>query len=139
MVGTLVSAHQRRAVRHAVRVSCLVLRERDSRLVGSLGMDLSPHGMLVRAHYPALTGEPVRVTFRLPRAPDWIGASATIARVVHGRRPGDEGHCFGLEFDSLDPGTVRRLRTSLLRRPPPLPNREPRIDYAASIHLAALS
>ena len=139
MFGTLIAAHDRRAVRRSVRVPCLVVRERDSRVVGSFGMDLSPHGMLVKAHYPALTGEPVHVTFRLPRTADWIGATATIARVVHGRRPGDSGHCFGLEFETLDPRTMRRLRTTLLRRPPPLPNREPRIDYAASVHFAALS
>jgi hypothetical protein len=139
MVGTLVHAHQRRAVRRAVRVPCLVIRQRDYRLIGSFGMDLSPLGMLVKAHAPVLTGEPVQVSFRLPRTRKWIASSATIARVLHGRRPGDAGHCLGLEFDELEPGLLRTLRSSLHSMPPPLPNREPRIDYAASVHLAALA
>src|SRR5580658_3910440 len=140
MLGTLVLSHQRRAVRRAVRVPCLVMRQRDYRLVGSFGMDLSPMGMLVKAHEPVLTGEPVQVSFRLPLSLAWIAASATIARVLHGRRPGDSpGRCLGLEFDALDPTVLRRLRSALHNMPPPLPNREPRIDYAASIHLAALS
>jgi hypothetical protein len=102
-------------------------------------MDLSPTGMLVKAHERVLTGEPVQVSFRLPVSRMWVAASATIARVLHGRRPGDTGRCLGIEFDSLDPGVLRRLRSSLHNLPPPLPNREPRIDYAASVHLAALS
>jgi PilZ domain-containing protein len=139
MVGTLVLSHQRRAVRRAVRVQCLVVRQRDYRLIGSAGMDLSPMGMLVKAHERVLTGEPVRVSFRLPRSRAWVSASATIARVLHGRRPGDTGRCLGLEFDALEPGLLRRLRSALHNVPPPLPNREPRVDYAASVYLAALS
>jgi|HubBroStandDraft_2_1064218.scaffolds.fasta_scaffold202761_2 hypothetical protein len=139
MVGTLVHSHQRRAVRRAVRVPCLVMRQRDYRLVGSYGLDLSPTGMLVKAHERVLTGEPVQVSFRLPKSRAWIAASATIARVLHGRRPGDTGRCLGIEFDSLDPAVLRRLRSDLHNLPPPLPNREPRIDYAASVHLAALA
>jgi hypothetical protein len=138
MIGTLVLSHQRRAVRRAVRVPCLVVRQRDHRLVGSHTMDLSSLGMLVNAHGPVLTGEPVQVSFRLPRSRRWVAADATITRVIHGRRPGDSGRCLGIEFDSLDPSTLRRLRSSLHNVPPPLPNREPRIDYAASVHLAAL-
>jgi hypothetical protein len=34
---------------------------------------------------------------------------------------------------------VSFLRRALIGVPPPLPMREPRIDYAASVHLAALS
>ena len=139
MLGTLVPSQQRRAVRRAVRVPCLVLRERDYRLVGSFGMDLSPMGMLVKAHERVLTGEPVQVSFRLPLTRAWVATSATIARVLHGRRPGDTGRCLGLEFDSLDPLLLRRLRSSLHNLPPPLPTREPRIDYAASVHMAALA
>jgi hypothetical protein len=139
MLGTLVHAHQRRSVRRAVRIPCLVIRQRDFRLIGSFGMDLSPQGMLVKAHAPVLTGEPVQVSFRLPKTHNWIASSATVARVLHGRRPGDTGRCLGLEFDPLEAGVLRRLRSALHSVPPPLPNREPRIDYAASVHLAALA
>jgi len=139
MLGTLVPAHQRRVVRRAMRVQCRVVRERDCQFIGSSGLDLSPLGMLVMGHRAALTGEPVLVSFRLPRTTRWFGASATIARVIHGRRPNDVGRCFALEFEPLDSDMQRRLRAVLRGVPPPLPNREPRIDYAASIHLAALS
>ena len=138
MTGTLVPAQQRRAVRRSVRIPCLVVRERDFRVVGSFGMDLSVHGMLVKSRASVLTGEPVQVSFRMPRGKRWVQASANVARVVHGRRPGDEGRCIGLEFEGLSPEWTRRLRAVLHTVPPPLPNREPRIDYAASVHLAAL-
>jgi hypothetical protein len=102
-------------------------------------MDISPLGMLVQAHFPALTGEHVQVSMRLPRSSEWLSAPASVARVIHGRRPGDLGRCLALEFDPLAPHITRRLRAVLQSVPPPLPTREPRIDYAATVHLAALS
>jgi len=139
MFGTLVPARQRRVMRRSVRVDCQVVRERDFRLIGSRGVDLSPQGMLVMAQEPVLTGEPVVVAFRLPRSGFWFDAEATVARVVHGRRPGDLGRCFALAFDTLEPDAQAFLRGALQGVPPPLPSREPRIDYAESIRLAALS
>src|SRR5580700_5233114 len=102
MLGTLVHAQERRALRRSIHVDCQVVRERDFRLIGSRGVDLSPAGMLVMAQEPVLTGEPVIVAFRLPRSAYWFDAEATIARVVHGRRPGDVGRCLAIEFDELD-------------------------------------
>jgi hypothetical protein len=139
MHGTLVPAHQRRALRRSARVDCQVVRERDFKLIGTRGVDLSPLGMLVMAQEPVLTGEPVIVAFRLPCSAWWFDAAATVARVVHGRRPGDLGRCFGVAFEELEPDAQMFLRRALRGVPPPLPTREPRIDYAASVHLAALS
>jgi hypothetical protein len=139
MFRTLVHAHHRRAIRRAVQVDCQVVRERDFKLIGSSGVDLSPRGMLVMAQERVLTGEPVVVSFRVPRSAFWFDAEATVVRVVHGRRPGDYGRCFGLDFESLEPGAQWFLRRALHGVPPPLPTREPRVDYAASVHLAALS
>jgi hypothetical protein len=136
---TLVHAQQRRSIRRALHVECRVVRERDSRLIARRSVDLSPLGMLVVSDVPVLTGEPLWVFFQLPQGHGWMGAEAIVARVVHGRRPGDEGRCLGLEFEALDEGAARYLRHALRRVPPPLPMREPRIDYAATIHLAALS
>jgi hypothetical protein len=139
MPGTLVHAQQRRALRRAIRVDCQVVRERDFRLVGSRGVDLSPKGMLVMSQEPVLTGEPLIVSFRLPRGLFWFDSEATVARVVHGRRPGDGARCFGVAFDTLDPDCQWFLALALRGVPPPLPKREPRVDYAGSVHLAALS
>lgn len=136
---TLVHAQQRRTVRRAIDVECRVVRERDSRLIARRSVDLSPFGMLVVADVPVLTGEPLWVIFRMPRSQVWMDAEATVARVVHGRRPGDPGRCVGVEFEPLTAGAERALRHALRRVPPPLPMREPRVDYAATIHLAALS
>jgi hypothetical protein len=137
-MGTLVHAQQRSALRRSVRVDCQVVREHDFKLVGSRGVDLSPAGMLVMSQEPVLTGEPVIVAFRLPRGLYWFDSLATVTRVVHGRRPGDTGRCFGLEFHTLDSGCQWLLALALRGTPPPIPKREARIDYAASVHMAAL-
>jgi hypothetical protein len=139
MQGTLVPAHQRRAMRRAARVDCQIVRERDFKLIGTRGVDVSPFGMLVMAQERVLTGEPVIVAFRLPCSGWWFDAMATVARIVHGRRPGDLGRCFGIAFDGLEDDATSFLRRALMGVPPPLPMREPRVDYAASVHMAALS
>jgi len=139
MSGTLVHAKQRRVVRRAMRVECQVVRERDFRLLGSRALDLSPLGMLVLAQENVLTGEPVVVSFRVALSSWWFDAEATVARVIHGRRPGDLGRCFALSFDSLEEDAKVFLRRALRGVPPPLPKREPRVDYAATVHRAALA
>jgi hypothetical protein len=139
MKATLVHAQERRALRRGVRVDCQVVRERDFKLVGSRGLDLSPFGMLVFAQEPVLTGEPLFVAFRLPRSTWWFDAQATVARVVHGRRPGDAGRCLGLSFETMGTAEQFFLHTMLHGVPPPVPKRVPRIDYAASVSRMALS
>jgi hypothetical protein len=138
---TLVHAHQRRDVRRAIRIACQVVRERDCRLVARRTTDLSSKGMRVRAETKVLTGEPVFVAFRVTVGTTvyTFDVQATVVRVMHGRRPGDDGHCLGLEFEGLDGAAERVLRAALRGVPPPLPMREPRVDYAATVHMAALS
>jgi hypothetical protein len=139
MSGTLVHVQQRRVLRRSVRVDCQVVRERDFRLVGSRSIDLSPAGMLVMLQEPVLTGEPLLVAFRLPRSDYWFDSEAVVARVLHARRPGDLCRSFAVEFESLDAGAQEFLGRTLRGTPPPLPMREPRIDYAGSVLKAALS
>jgi hypothetical protein len=139
MTRTLVHARQRRTIRRAVPVECQVVRERDFRLVSDRGLDLSPDGMLVVAEGRVLTGEPVVVSFRVPCTGWWFDAEATIARVVHGRRPTDKGRRYGLAFDGLDQSIRMLIDWALRGTPPPIPARARRVDYAASIHLAAVS
>jgi hypothetical protein len=135
---TLVPARQRRAVRRAVPVECQVVRERDFKLVGRWGLDLSHDGMLVVSDARILTGDDVIVSFRVPRSHQWFDCEAVVARVVHGRRPGDRARGLGLSFTSLDEATRWSLRSGLRDIPPPLPSRAPRVDYAATVHGIAL-
>ncbi|MDB4934848.1 MAG: hypothetical protein JWP87_1820 [Labilithrix sp.] len=101
-MSTVALEPVRRAFRRFVRIDCQVVREHDFRLVGDLALDLSTKGMLVRARTRVLTGEELLVAFRPPRCNRWIDAHATIARVVHGRRPGDTGLSFGIEFHGME-------------------------------------
>ncbi len=135
---TLVHASQRTSIRRAVPIECQVVRERDFKLVGRWGLDISSDGMLVVSDARVLTGEDVIVSFRVPRTHHWIDCEATVARVLHGRRPSDRARGLGLSFGSLDADTRWQIRSTLRDLPPPLPSREPRVDYAATIHMLAL-
>jgi hypothetical protein len=136
----LVRQSQRRAIRRAVRVDCQVVRERDFKLLGDWALDLSPDGMLVVTRDIVLTGEEVIVSFPIPHTRIVVDAEATVARVVHGRRPSDRHRrALGISFDSLEPEYARLLRAHLRNVPPPLPSRDRRVDYAGSVHLASLT
>ncbi len=101
----------RTSFRRNVFLDCQVVRESGFDLVGDLALDLSPRGMLVRSSgigRPAgkrprrvLTGEEVIVSFKPPRSSVWFDAQGTVARVVHGRRPGDPGLSYGIQFHDL--------------------------------------
>jgi hypothetical protein len=113
--------------RRFVRIDCQVVRERDFRMVGDLALDLSTKGMLVRAAgVRVLTGEELLVAFRPPRSNQWIDTQATVARVVHGRRPGDTGLSFGIEFYGMDRSQEELLFDKLRGLSPPDATRPPR-------------
>jgi hypothetical protein len=116
----------RRPSRHAIRIDCQVVRERDFQLIARKVLDLSETGMLVRPIARVLTGEPVIVTFMAPFSRTFIDAEATVARVVHGRRPGDGGMALGLSFDGIDSWARALLGHALRGLPPALPRRAPR-------------
>ncbi len=133
MRPTLLRCNHRKTIRRAVRVECQVVRERDFKLLGRSAIDVSTRGMLVETDTAVLTGEDVLVAFKSPRSRTWFDCQATVARVVHGRRPYDRGRFLGLEFETLDDWQSFVLRSELRGLPPPFPKREERIDYAASI------
>src|SRR5215510_6431362 len=88
--------------RHTVKIACQVVRERDFSLLADRMVDLSATGALVGPADPALTGERLLVSFRIPRSTVWIDAEATVTRVVHGRRPGEFSRALALEFEDLE-------------------------------------
>src|SRR5262245_29914193 len=96
--GEVMATQHRRAFRHRVVLDCQVVRVRDFRLVAAAMLDLSTAGMQVSTMLPVLTGEDLLVSFRAPRSGRWIDTDAVVARVIHGRRPGDGGRCLGLSF-----------------------------------------
>lgn len=116
----------RRSFRRFVRLDCQVVREIDLAPVADLVLDLSVDGMLVRGTRRVLTGEELVVSFRPPRSNQVFDAVATVARVVHGRRPGDYGLSFGLEFHGVDDGGRALLFDKLRGMNAPDPSRPPR-------------
>lgn len=133
MGSILIPVSQRRAIRHAARVTCQVVRERDFKLLSEQAVDLSIGGMLILTDERVLTGEDVIISLRAPGIGSWFDAQGTIARVVHGRRPSDFGRALGVRFHGLDMVSRSYLRAGLRSLPPAIPAREPRIDYAASV------
>ncbi len=108
----------RNAFRRSVFLPCQVVRERDFRLVSSLALDLSTEGILVLTGERVLTGENLLVSFRSPKGADWFDIEATVARVIHGRRPGDRGRCLGLQFDRVGEADSLRLFEGIRGLPP---------------------
>ncbi len=100
----------RRPSRHALRMPCQVVRERDFALVADRMVELSEGGMLVVPRMRVLTGESLIVSFMAPYSRSFVDAEATVARVVHGRRDGDGGLALGLSIDWMD-----RIARELIR------------------------
>jgi c-di-GMP-binding flagellar brake protein YcgR len=119
MSAILARKVHRRAFRREVLLWCQVVRERDFKLVSSLAFDLSTDGMHVLSGDRVLTGEPLIVSFRSPNGRGWFDLEATVARVIHGRRPGDRGRGLGLEFQRIDEADQARLFDGLRGLPPP--------------------
>ena len=114
-------SRSRRPIRHTVNIPCQVVRERDFRLVADRVVNLSVNGLLVGPADPILTGEKIIVSFRSPLWGGYIDAEATVARVLHGRRPGEYRRAIGIEFDGLDPWSRFVLEENLRRIPPAPP------------------
>ena len=137
MNATFVHAMQRQVMRRAVKIDCQVVRERDFKLIARRTVDLSTDGMLVPSEADVADGDDLIVSFKTSAFNIYISAEATVARVVEGRRSWDRGRCLGLKFRALDAVSRLVLRGSLRRVPPPVPRREQRVDYAATIRRIA--
>lgn len=127
-----VRKNERREIRRALPMTCQVVRERDFRLVAEQALDVSPDGMFIPTDIALEPGENLFVSFRATELGIWFDTEASVARVVHGRRPRDKGRGVGLRFSTLS--GVRRLilRGHIRRVPPPVPARPQRIDYTAT-------
>jgi hypothetical protein len=133
----LVSHHRRRTLRRGVRTRCLALRAQGLRQVGEQLLDLSPRGALIACDARVELGERLLLGFVPPGSGAWIDAEAEIARIIHGYRDGDRGYCAGVRFVSLDRASHGELLVRLAGVPPPVPQRRPTYDYAASVRRIA--
>jgi hypothetical protein len=111
----------RRSARHSVKLVCQVVRERDFQLVADRVVNLSSTGLFVSPADPALTGERLIVSFQIPHSGYWVDAEATVARVVHGRRPGEFTRGLALELENVDEIPQMILGRALGRCPPAPP------------------
>jgi hypothetical protein len=118
-----VRASRRVATRRDVLLPCQAVRESDFKLIADRTLDVSVDGLLLPVHEPILTGETLIVSFPIPGM--WIDAECSVTRVVHGRRPGDDGLAIGVLFDVISPGARAALAGYLHGKPPPLPRRGP--------------
>ena len=121
----LLATGKRRPPRHSVRVDCQVVRQRDFTLVADGTMNLSLSGALFGPADPVVTGESLLVSFRLPGSSAWIDTEGHVARVVHGRRPGEYTRALGVTFAPLSAEQKRLLKAELERRPPVPPSSRP--------------
>lgn len=110
-----------RATRHSVRLACQVVRERDFQLIADRVVNLSTSGLVVSPADPALTGERLIVSFQIPHSGHWVDAEAVVARVVHGRRPGEHTRGLALELENVEEIPQLLLRLALRRCPPAPP------------------
>lgn len=120
---TLLHESRRAVVRREITLPCQAVREHDFVLIGDRAIDLSTEGMLVPLKRKVLTGEAIIVSFQVPGM--WIDIEAIVARIVHGRRPGDDGLAAGLLFDRLSSASRAALAGFLHGRREPLPRRGP--------------
>jgi hypothetical protein len=114
---------RRGSTRRDVVLPCQAVREHDFVLVAERTLDVSVEGVLLPIQRRVLTGETLIVSFQIPGT--WIDAECTVTRVIHGRRPGDEGMAAGVVFDVLSASSRAALAGYLHGRPPPLPRRGP--------------
>jgi hypothetical protein len=115
---------RRLATRKEISLACQAVRERDFVLVAERTLDVSVDGVLLPLKRPLLTGESLIVSFEIPGL--WIDAECTVTRVIHGRRPADEGvMAVGVQFDVLAPSARAALAGYLHGKHVALPRRGP--------------
>lgn len=92
---------KRQSERVVKQVRAEVVRSEAFQRVSTEVVDVSYGGIRVRTDAAVLTGEDVLMTFRLGERQ--VDAEGYVARVIHGRRPGENGERFlGVRFTHLD-------------------------------------
>ena len=135
-MGSFVKkADDRKGARRAITADVQVVEEEEFVLLAEDVVDLSVDGMLVASDALPALGTPVFVSFKAPGTEVWIDTEATVARVSRGRRGRGDVSGLGLRFGNMSSENRAILARSLIGRPPPLPGRHLRRDYAATIRI----
>lgn len=133
MSDFVVHASHRAVSRRTVRLGCEVVRMRDYQLIGKKMVDFSTDGLQVLAEDDALLHEDVEIFFRVPYSNMHLFAEGHVARVIRGKRMGDEGPSYGIALGGLHPDVMTALESAQNRFPPTTRWRPRRIDYAATV------
>jgi PilZ domain-containing protein len=123
--GERLSGNRRGEIRRSVYLGCRVRRMTGRGLVGDRSLDLSPQGMFVLSDEHLEAGTELFVSFQATDLPIWFDTRATVARLVAGRRLGDDGRGFGLRFRTLPAVSRIILRGHLRKAPRAAPQRWP--------------
>jgi hypothetical protein len=135
-MGSFVKkAEDRKQARRAVKADVQVIEEQEFVLLAEQVVDISVEGMMVQSDALPAVGTPVFVSFKAPGTDVWIDTEATVARVSRGRRGRRDIPGLGLRFGKMSPENRAILARSLIGRPPPVPGRHLRRDYAATIRI----
>ena len=137
MTDFVVHASNRAASRRTVRLGCEVVRTRDYQLIGKKMLDFSTDGLQILAEDDAILHEDVEVFFRVPYSGVHLLAEGHVARVIRGKRPGDDGPAYGIMLGGLHPEIMSALRAAQNRFPPTMRWRPRRVDYAATVRSIA--
>jgi hypothetical protein len=127
---------RRRALRRAVELDCAVHSPLWDGPAFYLATDVSPAGLWLRTDLALGVGEPLIVSFRPPRWPEWcwpVTAFGEVVRVSLRRRRSDRHAAgMGVRFSQID--EIARQEMALLLRglPPPLPQRRPPAEHICS-------
>ena len=124
---------RRQSVRRDAHTECQVVAEDGFRLLGERTLDVSDEGLLLQSEALADIGETVFVSLKVPGGVSWSDAAGVIVRYIRGLRDGDRGRGWGIRFEQIDPVDRGILRGALVGRPPPLPCRVVKRDYATTI------
>lgn len=133
MEYSLAPRQDRRSLRRAAKLDCYVVAEKGFRSLRGTTLDVSDEGVRVSTAADVQIGDSVVLALCLPRGRSWVDAHGKVVRIERGVRAGDEGPAVAIEFTAMDPIDQSMLRGSLVSIPPPIPRRDVRIDYAASV------
>jgi hypothetical protein len=117
--------NRRGEIRRSVYMGCRVRRMTGRGLVGDRSLDLSAQGMFLLSDENLEPGTELFVSFQATDLPIWFDTRATVARLIAGRRLGDDGRGFGLRFRTLPAVSRLILRGHLRKAPRAAPQRWP--------------